>query len=385
MIAMSAMTAIPAMTPIPAMTAISVPVSLAWPWGLLAFAVLPLIVLGYLRLAKARANRVAELAAKGFVANAASIRNRKRRHIPFLFSLAAITLLLASMARPQANVRVPNRQGTVILAFDISNSMRADDLKPTRMEAAKKAAERFVTKQPKSIKIGVVAFSDGGIITQKPTSERAEILSAIKRLKPQGGTSLGQGLFSSLSAINGKPIELPEGVDPNADSDLALSSTEAVAPPDLAPTGPVSNRLGNVDIDSIKIGYFGNAAIVLLSDGENTASPNPVDIAELASVAGVKIYPVGIGKPEGAVIEVDGFQVATALDEESLKEVASKSGGTYFAAPDEASLVAVYDKIDLKWTSESKKTELTSPLATASIGLLGIGALLSLKWFGRLV
>jgi Ca-activated chloride channel homolog len=368
--------------------AFSVPVSLAWPWGLLAFAILPLVVLAYLRLAKARANRVAELAAKGFVANAASVHNRKRRHIPFLFSLAAITLLLASISRPQANVRVPNREGTVILAFDTSNSMRADDLKPTRMEVAKLAAERFVAKQPKSIQIGIVAFSDGGIITQKPTSERAEILAAIKRLKPQGGTSLGQGLFSSLSAINGKPIELPQGVDPNADSDLALSDTEAALPdkaPDLTPTGPISNGLGNVDIDSIKIGYFGNAAIVLLSDGENTARPNPVDIAELASVAGVKIYPVGIGKPEGTVIEVDGFQVATALDEEGLKEVATKSGGTYFAAPDEASLVGVYEKIDLKWTSKSKKTELTSPLATASIGLLGIGALLSLKWFGRLV
>ncbi len=262
--------------------------------------------------------------------------------------------------------------------------MRADDLKPTRMEAAKTAAKRFVQKQPKSVRVGLVAFSDGGVITQKPTIEHDQVIAAIDRLKAQGGTSLGQGIFQSLSAINGSPIELPTGVDPNADSD-ATSDPSSAAPPAGSASPSTRNALARVDVDSIKIGYFGNAAIVLLSDGENTSNPKPVDLAELASVAGVKIYPIGIGKSEGAVIEVDGFKVATMLDEETLKEVAKRSGGTYFAAPDSEALTSVYDKIDLKWGSTPTKTELTGGLAALSTAFFAIGAFLSLKWFGRLV
>jgi Ca-activated chloride channel homolog len=371
--------------------------SFAWPFMLLALLASPVFVVVYLRVARSRAKRAAELAAKGFLPNATAIRNRTRRHIPFVFFFLALTALLASLSRPQAVVSVPNREGTVILAFDVSSSMRADDLKPTRIEAAKKAAKRFVQKQPASIKVGVVAFSEAGVITQKPTSERPEILAAIDRLKARGGTSLGQGIFSSLNAISGAPIVLPTGVDPNADSDAGSdrgtkdstdNSTDntSVATTAAGSTDPTTNsELARVDVDSIKIGFFGNAAIVLLSDGENTENPKPVDLAELASVAGVKIYPIGIGKPEGTVVEIDGFKVATSLDEETLQEVAKRSGGVYFAASDEDSLTSVYDKIDLKWESTPTKTELTGLFAGASTALFGLGALLSLKWFGRLV
>jgi von Willebrand factor type A domain len=256
----------------------------------------------------------------------------------------------------------------------------------TRVRRFKQAARRFVEKQPSSIKIGVVAFSDGGVITQKPTSDRTQIIAAIDRLKAQGGTSLGQGIFSALNAISGTPIVIPTGVDPSADSDAAPSDTTPASTAPAGSTDPATrNDLARVDVDSIKIGYFGNSAIVLLSDGENTSNPNPVDLGELASVAGVKIYPIGIGKSEGAVIEVDGFKIATTLDEEMLQEVAKRSGGTYFAAPDAESLSSVYDRIDLKWGSTPTKTELTGVFAAFSAALFGIGALLSLKWFGRLV
>jgi Ca-activated chloride channel homolog len=353
--------------------------SFAWPLMLASLLAVPVFVWVYLRLARKRAKRAEELSAKGFIPNAAAIRNRTRRHIPFVFFLLALTGLLASLSRPQATVSIPKREGTVILAFDVSSSMRADDLKPSRIDAARKAARRFVEKQPSSIKIGVVAFSDGGVITQKPTIDRAQINAAIDRLKAQGGTSLGQGIFSSLGAISGTPIVLPTGVDPNADSDAARPAPAGSTDPSTR------NDLARVDVDSIKIGYFGNSAIVLLSDGENTSDPKPVDLAELASVAGVKIYPIGIGKTEGAIIEVDGFKVATTLDEETLQEVAKRSGGTYFAAPDAEALTSIYDNIDLKWGSTPTKTELTGVFAAASSLLLGIGALFSLKWFGRLV
>ncbi len=350
----------------------------AWPVMLLALFLIPALVAVYLRQVKKGAKRAAELAAKGFLPNAASIRNRKRRHIPFALFLSGLTLLVFSLSRPQATVSVPSREGTIVLAFDTSSSMRADDVKPTRLDAAKAAARGFVKRQPSSISIGVVAFGDGGVITQKPTSDREAILAAIDRLKPQGATSLGQGIFASLNAINGSPIRLTD------------SSQTAAVPGGSAPTAADASTFATmtperIDIDKVKIGYFGNAAIVLLSDGENTSNPDPLDLAELSSVAGVKIYPIGLGKPEGAVIEVDGFQVATALDEDVLKEIAKKSSGTYFAAPDDETLTSIYRNIDLKWTSKDKKTELTGAFSGASLGFLAIGALLSLKWFGRLV
>jgi Ca-activated chloride channel family protein len=327
--------------------------SFLWPQMLVLLAAVPLVVAAYLSAVRRRARRAADLAAQGFVPTASARRLRRLRHLPFAFFLGALILLLAAFARPEMSVGLPRREGTVILAFDVSNSMRAHDLKPTRMDAAKAAARAFVEKQPKTIKIGVVAFSDGGLVTQQPTTVKADVLAAINRLTPLGATSLGQGIFTSLSAIAGKPI----AVDPNA-----LTSD-----------------------DKIDIGYYGFAAVVLLSDGENTSKPDPVDVAQLATVAGVRIYPIGIGTTQGAVVDLDGFSVATTLDEAVLTKIASDTGGTYFKAADASALTKIYDKLDLRVTSEAKRTEVTSVVTGVSVLLLVVGGALSLLWFGRLV
>jgi Ca-activated chloride channel family protein len=326
--------------------------SFIWPQMLVLLVVAPFMVAAYVSLVRRRARRTAELAAQGFVPTAAARRLRRLRHLPFGFFLAALILLLFALARPEVSLALPERSGTVILAFDVSNSMLAKDLAPTRMDAAKAAAKTFVEKQPDSIKIGVVAFSDGALVTQQPTNVQAEVLAAIDRLNPMGGTSLGQGLFASLSAIGGRPIALDENV------------------PD--------------DIDSIDIGFLGGA-IVLLSDGENTTNPDPLKVAQLAAVAGTHIYPIGIGSADGTVVEINGFQVATALDEDELTEIATTTGGTYFHAEDQASLASIYKHIDLRITTQSKKQEATGVVTGISTVLLLIGASLSLVWYGRLV
>jgi Ca-activated chloride channel family protein len=213
--------------------------SFIWPAMLVLLLAAPLLVVAYVRLLRRRARRAAELAAEGFVPTASARRFRRLRHVPFALFLAAIILLLVGFARPEMSLSIPRREGTVILAFDVSNSMRATDLEPSRMKAA---ASRFTEKQPKTVKIGVVAFSDGGLVIQQPTNAKADVLAAIDRLSPLGATSLGQGIFTSLSAITGKSIV----VDPDA----------------LA-----------VGVDNLDIGYFGSAVIVLLSDGENTSNP----------------------------------------------------------------------------------------------------------------
>jgi Ca-activated chloride channel family protein len=328
--------------------------SFIWPQMLVLLLGAPLLVWAYLGLVHRRQRRAAELAAQGFVANRSDRRMRTIRHLPFVFFLAALIFLLLAFARPEVSVGLPHREGTVILAFDVSNSMLAKDLQPTRLDAAKAAARTFVEKQPDTIQIGIVAFSDGGFVAQQPTNAKTDVLAAIDRLSPMGGTSLGQGIFTSLTAITGKPIALP----PDATSD---------------------------QIDNLDIGYYGSAAIVLLSDGENTSQPDALDVAHLAAVAGVKIYPIGIGSPEGAVVQINGFSIATSLDEDLLKQIAMSTDGTYYNAQDAASLSQIYSHIDLKTVTDAKKTEVTALVTGISTFFLLVGGAVSLVWFGRLV
>jgi Ca-activated chloride channel homolog len=357
-----------------------------WPKLLVLLLFVPIMVLIYLRLVRNRARRVAELAAQGFLPNAAALKLGKRRHLPFAFFLVGLTLLVGSLARPQTTVSVPKREGTIILAFDVSNSMRADDLKPTRMEAAKVAARAFIAKQPSNIKLGVVALSDGSLITQQPTFEREPVLNAVNRLTAQGATSLGRGLLSALGSIAGKPIKFsPSSDDPNGAAGMDSGTL------DIPETTSATAGQGNVDaapegsIDSVDIGYFGSAAIVLLSDGENTATPDPLEVAKLSSTAGVKIYAVGVGSGEGTVIDVGGFKVATALDEDMLKGIAKFSDGSYYRADDAETLSKIYSSIKLEWKAIPQRTEVTALAAALSAIALTIGSLLSLLWFGRLV
>jgi Ca-activated chloride channel homolog len=328
--------------------------SFLWPTMLVLLLAVPLAVAGYVSLMRRRSARAAALAAQGFVPNAPARRLRRVRHIPAVLFFVALVVLVVAFARPEVSVGFPHREGTVILAFDISNSMLAKDLQPTRMDAAKAAAKEFIEQQPGSIKIGVVAFNNGALITQQPTTVKADALASVDRLTATGATSLGQGIFTSLSAIAGKPLSLP---------------------PDASPE----------DFDNIDIGYYGSAAIVLLSDGENTSGPDAVAVAELASTAGVHVYPIGIGSPEGTVLQINGFSVATALDEPELTQIASVTNGKYYNAQDTATLTQIYKNIDLRTVTDPKKTEVTALFAGVSTLLLLVGGAVSMLWFGRLV
>ncbi len=324
----------------------------AWPWGLLALAAVPFVVLWYRRQLRARAARRAELASLGLAGPDPG--SRWQHTLPAALLLGAVVLLLAALARPEIGVPLPRREGTVMLAFDVSSSMTATDLAPTRMDAAKAAARSIVERQPPTVRVGVVAFGTSGLVTQQPTPDRASVLAAIDRLQPGGGTALGSGLQTALSAITGQPVLV----------DASGSSVE--------PQGP-------------DLGYHGSAAVVLFSDGENTAEPDPVAVAELASSAGVRVYPVGIGSPRGTVIEVDGFQLATALDEPTLRVIAERTGGRYVAAADASAPAGVADAIDLEWKVATEHIEVTALLAATAGLLVLIAAGLALAWFGRVI
>lgn len=313
----------------------------------------PLIIGGYWWLVRRREAARADLGPLGLVQNTSGRALGWRRHLPVAFFLSGLAVLLFGLSRPELPVELPRVEGTVILALDVSSSMAAEDLEPTRMEAAKAAAQRFIENQPPTIQIGVVAFSNGGLVVQPPTDDRAALLETINRLSPQGGTSLGQGIFNALNAIAGEAIP----IDPAA--------IEAGTPlPD--------------------IGDFSSAVVLLLTDGENTASPDPLEIAQLAAQAGVRIYPVGIGSPDGVVLEVDGFNVLTQLNESALQEIASVSNGAYYRAADEQALQEIYQNVDLRLAISGEKVEVTGILAGVSVLFFLIGGAFSLVWFGRL-
>ena len=280
------------------------------------------------------------------------------RHIPAMIFLAGITILLFSLARPQATVNVPKIEGTVMLTFDVSGSMVANDLQPTRMEAAKAAAKQFVESQPTGILIGVVAFSDGGISVQAPTANRDETLATIARLVPRRGTSIGNGILVALNTI------AVDAGDPPILNNGSLSTTDPTPAP--APQG-----------------WYPSAVIVLLTDGENNQSPDPVMAADLAADLGVRVYTVGIGSAAGTTIEVEGFTVHTSLDEPLLQYIASTTGGMYYNAGDEEQLRQIYNDLEPKLSIKPDDMELTSIFAGLGILVFVLGGMLSLLWFGH--
>jgi Ca-activated chloride channel homolog len=278
-------------------------------------------------------------------------RARIRRDLPSALLLAALPILLIGLARPQAEVAVPRMSGTVLLAFDISNSMKAADVQPSRLAAAQKAAAAFVAEQPDSVDVGVLVFGEQALLTQAPTDDHAAAIAAINRAAASGGTSIGQAILVALGTITGRPVTLPE----------------AGAPPP-------------------KLGYWPSATIVVFSDGQDTGGAATTSAAaELAAAAGVRIQTVGVGTAKGGTVEVDGFQLATALDEASLSEIAEVTGGAYRQAGDAAELAGTTRSIDLRLTSSKEPLELTAPFAGAALLLLALGALLGLRWHGRIV
>jgi Ca-activated chloride channel family protein len=326
--------------------------SFLWPGMLASLLIIPVLVVVYVRVTARRSRQQAELGTMGELRAGSGRPVGWRRHVPVLLFGVALVLLVVALARPEATIRLPHREGTVILAFDVSNSMRAKDVKPSRLTAAKQAASQFVEAQPSTIRIGVVAFSDTGIVVQKPTRTKRDILSTIRRLTPGGGTSTGAGILTSLEAIAGKRLT----IDPAA---LENGSTQP------------------------KLPFLRASVVVLLSDGENTGRVNPVAAATVAEQAGVRVDPVGLGTSAGAVVTVDGFNVATSLDESSLRQVAQTTNGTYYRAPDAAALRKVYGGIDLKLTIQGQKNEITSLFAAGAVVVLLVAGALSLRWFGR--
>jgi Ca-activated chloride channel family protein len=274
--------------------------------------------------------------------------------------LIGLAVMMVALARPVATVTLPSQQGTVILTFDVSGSMRADDVNPSRLEAAKAAAQTFVEKQPANVLIGVVSFSDEAAIVQAPTNDRDAVLAAINRLTPQRRTAIGSGILTSLDAI----FEGSNTTPPPPDDYLTPSQ------PTLTPT-------------PVPPGTYTSAVIVLLSDGQSNTGPSPLDAAQQASNRGVRVYTVGLGSPQGTILRAQGFSIRVQLDEQTLRQIAQQTGGQYFRAESGTDLTNIYQNLSTTLVLKPQQTELTALFTGFAAALVLVAGILSMLWFHR--
>ena len=329
------------------------------PQALLLLLLVPLFMAAYIWMQRRRRRYALRYASVALVRDAVGKGPGIRRHIPpalFLLALAAMGL---AVARPQATVPVAEDLGTVVLAIDTSGSMQATDVSPNRMEATKEAVRRFVEEQPDGVQIGIVSFSDAGAVLQPPTKERDEVLRTIAQLRPQRGTNIGGGLAAALDAIARAADTTRDGPAATpSPTPTAGSTPEAETPP--------------------------GASVVLVSDGESNPGPPPLDVAREAAAAGVRVYTVGIGTPQGITLRVNGQSAFTRLDEATLRGMAELTGGRYLNAQDEAQLTEVYDELAREQQVAEREVELTFAAAAGALLLSVVGGALSLLWFNRL-
>jgi len=329
-----------------------------WPLMLWLLLLIPALVVLYILAQRRRQRYALRYASLSLVKEALGRGPGLRRHIPPALFLSGLAVMIVALARPYTQVTLPSQEGTVILTMDVSGSMRADDLKPNRIEAAKSAARSFVEKQPSGVRVGIVSFSDNAFLVQAPTDDKEAVLAAINRLTPQRGTAIGRALLTSVDAI----FE-----DANAEGGPPSSASDPTPTPTPVPQG-----------------VYEPAIIVLLTDGESNQGPRPLDVVDQVAARGVRVYTVGVGTAEGTVLRVQGRSIRTRLDEEMLKAVASATDGAYYNATNEKDLVAIYDSLSTHLVFKKEQTEITAIFTGVAVAFLLMGGCLSLLWFDRL-
>lgn len=313
------------------------------PWFLLGLALVPLAVAAYV-LYERRAGRArAAFAAPALLPAVAPRRAGWRRHVPMAAYAIALTALAVALARPQVTVAVAVEQAGVVLVTDRSGSMQATDVQPSRLVAARRAAQAFLDSIPEDVRVGAIAFNQTPTALQSPTRNHAAVARALERIEPAGTTATGEAL------------------------DLALRMARSGATPGEDPPP---------------------AAIVLLTDGASVRGRDPLPIAQQAGEEGVPVYTVALGTPDGTIERPrrnGGTRtVPVPPDPDSLAEIAEVSGGQAFTAQDAAGLSAVYERLGSQVATEEQPREITAAFAGGGLLLIALGAVASLSWFGRL-
>jgi Ca-activated chloride channel family protein len=346
-----------------------------WPEFLWLLLALPLLVLLYLWLIRRKKQTALHYASLSLVREAIGTGQNVRRHIPPALFLLAIAVMLVAAARPTAVVTLPSNQQTILLAMDVSGSMRATDVQPSRIVAAQNAAKAFLAQLPRQVKVGIVAFAGSAQVAQIPTVNREDLVSAIDRFQLQRGTAIGNGIVLSLATLfPDAGIDLQQmGFGRERQRGQALNLNSGPNSQEKAPFTPVAP------------GSYTSAAIILLTDGQRTTGVDSLEAAKMAADRGVKVYTVGIGTVNGETIGFEGWSMRVRLDEETLKAIANKTQADYFYAGTATDLQKVYEHLSSRLTVEKKETEVSGLLALLAAALALLSAGLSLWWFNRVL
>ncbi len=342
-----------------------------WPEFLWLLLALPLLVLAYIWLLRRKKKMALRYASLSIVKEALGPGQTIRRHIPPALFLLALAAMLIAAARPQAVVMLPSNQQTIILAMDVSGSMRATDVKPSRLEAAQAAAKSFLADLPRHVKVGIVAFAGSAQVAQLPTINREDLVTAIDRFQLQRATATGNAIVISLATLfPDAGIEL-ESLQVGRDRQLGFAID--------------GERKPKKDVKPVAPGSYTSAAIIMLTDGQRTTGVDPMEAAKLAADRGVRVYTVGIGTVDGETIGFEGWSMRVRLDEETLKAIANKTNAEYFYAGTGPDLQKVYQALSSRLTVEKKETEISALFALAAAALALLSAGLSLLWFNRIL
>jgi Ca-activated chloride channel family protein len=339
-----------------------------WPEFLWLGILLPVLVALYVWLMHRRKKSALRYASLALVKDAIGKGSAWRRRVPPLLMLSALAVLVLATARPMAVVTLPTQQQTLILAMDVSGSMRAADVQPNRLVASQNAAKAFVTDLPRDVRVGVVAFAGTAQLVQPPTLSRQDVIDAIDRFQLQRATAIGSAIVISLATIF-----------PEANIDLSQVTGERRMPKALQ----LDPQKKEEEFKPVPPGSYNSAAVILLTDGQRTTGPDPIDAAKMAAERGVKVFTVGFGTKDGEVIGFEGWSMRVRLDEDTLKSIADITKAEYFYAGTAQDLKKAYEALSSRLVMEKKETEVTALFAAAAALLAVLGAGLSVWWFGR--
>jgi Ca-activated chloride channel family protein len=343
-----------------------------WPNMLWLLVLLPVLLGGYVWLLRRKKRLAVRYANLAMVKSAIGAGGRFRRHVPPVLFLLAVAAMLLATARPAAVVTLPSQHETIVLAMDVSGSMRATDVEPNRLAAAQAAAKAFIDDQPRSVKVGIVAFAGTAAVVQPPTNNREDLIAAIDRFQLQRGTAIGSGIVIALATIF-----------PDAGIELASVGGRRESRELSSPQRP--DAKDKPEWKPVPPGSYSSAAIILLTDGQRTTGPDSLEAARFAADRGVRIYTVGVGTVGGTTIGFEGWSMHVKLDEDTLKSIADITRGNYHYAGNAAELKRIYKDLTTRFSMEKKETEITALFAAVGALLATLAAMLSMWWYNRIL
>jgi Ca-activated chloride channel family protein len=347
--------------------------SFLWPEMLWSLLLLPVLAGFYVLLLRRKKKLTVRYASLGMVKQAMGNRQRWKRHVPPVLFLLAVAAMLVASARPTAVMTLPTQKQTIILAMDVSGSMRATDVEPNRLVAAQNAAKAFLDDLPSGIRVGIVTFAGSAAVVQPPTFARDELRAAIDRFQLQRATAIGSGIVLSLATLfPEEEIDLVEV----AENRHGFRS---------APLGKPKDPATKKEFKPVPPGSNDSAAIILLTDGQQTTGVDTMEAARMAAERGVRVYTVGIGTVDGKNIDFEGWSMRVRLDEDTLKDVASATQAEYFYAGTASELKKVYQSLTSRVVLEERETEVSALLALLGAVLAVLAAALSMWWFNRVL